>query len=164
MLEILLNVNYWISIQCQDISNRCKNVYIYSTYALTKRCCVEFGALTHTPHGTSGQSMCQPSCTFTSLSVPWAESTIKIHWYLQGSFFICPFPASNDLIFQCDRKRTELNHYWHTQYFLLEITSHQNISNICTEMPLWSWICSLPFLLHWISIHTSLTVAQKIIF
>ena len=111
----------------------------------------------------------QPSClqglgTFTSLNVPWAKSVIKIHWYLQGSFVIYPFLASNDLILQCDRKRTKSNHYWHTQYLLLEITSHQNISNICTEMPLCSWICSLPFLLHWISIHTLLTVTQRIIF
>lgn len=82
----------------------------------------------------------QPTCrqglgTFTGLSVPSAERRIKIRCYLQESFVICLLLASNDLILQCDRKRTELNHYWHTQYLLLEITSHQNISNICTEMP-----------------------------
>lgn len=135
-------------------------MYIYSTCALIKSQPVEFGSSPLPPHRNSWAVLhvsamlrCfQGLAPFTGSAVLWAESTIKIHWYVQGSSATRSFLAT---YFQCDRKRTELNHYKHIQDLFLEIISHQNASNFCMEVPLCCWICSLlSFLSYFVDCHT----------
>lgn len=123
--------------------------------------CVEFSPSPHPPHrsswAVSSACVCYAEASsrlapFTGSAVPWDESTIKIHWYLQGSSVICSFLVT---FLQCDRNRTGLSHYKHIQYLLLEITSHQNINNFCMEIPFCCWICSLlSFLSYFADCHT----------